>query len=56
MVDAALGQADGDGARLLGLVGGGGLDRGRAAEILGLEAGTTPIPSRRREHVHAALD
>lgn len=57
VVDAAISQVGGDGARLLALVDMGGLDSGNAAELLGLEESTARrVLQAARNQVRAALD
>lgn len=57
VVDAAISQVGGDGARLLALVDMGGLDSGDAAELFGLEeSAARPVLHAARNHVRAALD
>lgn len=57
VVDAAISQVGGDGARLLALVDMGGLDSGRAAELLGLEESAARfVLHAARNQVRAALD
>ena len=57
VVDAAISQIGGDGARLLALVDMGGLDSGQAAELLGLEDSVARrVLHAARNHVRAALD
>ena len=56
VVDAALGEVDGDGGRLLALVDIGGLDSGQAAELLGLdESAARRSLHAARNHVRAAV-